>query len=79
MHGHRWSFGGRILGVLDVGTGIRLIRTDAVSRGVMVTVGVWALASGTLLILEAIRARRRMDALLGLQGAPSPRPVDRQR
>jgi uncharacterized membrane protein HdeD (DUF308 family) len=77
--GHRWTVGGLILGVLEVGTGILLITTDAATRGVMVTVGVWALASGTLLILEAIRARRRMDALLGLQGAPSPRPVGKQR
>jgi uncharacterized membrane protein HdeD (DUF308 family) len=77
--GHRWSIGGLILGSMEVGTGILLIRTDAVSRGVMVTIGVWALASGTLLILDAVRTRRRLDALLGLQGAPSPRPADGQR
>jgi uncharacterized membrane protein HdeD (DUF308 family) len=77
--GHRWTVGGLILGVLEVGTGILLIRTDTVTRGVMVTVGVWALASGTLLILEAVRARRRVIALLGPQDAPSPRPADGQR
>jgi uncharacterized membrane protein HdeD (DUF308 family) len=73
--GHRWSIGGLILGVLEVGTGILLIRTDTVSRGVMVTVGVWALASGTLLIVEAVRARRRVSALLGTHAAPSRQPT----
>jgi uncharacterized membrane protein HdeD (DUF308 family) len=69
--GHRWSIGGLILGVLEVGTGILLIATDTVSRGVMITVGVWALASGTLLIVEAVRARRRVSALLA-RAAPDP-------
>jgi uncharacterized membrane protein HdeD (DUF308 family) len=77
--GHRWSIGGLILGGLEVGTGILLIRTDTVSRGVMITVGVWALASGTLLIVEATRARRRVSAILGSRDAPSPQPTDRQR
>jgi hypothetical protein len=57
--------GGLILGVMEVGTGIILVVTDAVSPGVMITIGVWALTSGTLLIVEAIRARRRVRALLG--------------
>ena len=73
--GHRWTVGGLILGVLEVGTGILLIRTDTVTRGVMVTVGVWALASGTLLILEAVRARRRVIVLLGPRANPSPQPT----
>ena len=77
--GHRWSIGGLILGGLEVGTGILLIRTDTVSRGVMITVGVWALASGTLLIVEAIRARRRVSALLESRADPSPQLRDRQR
>lgn len=76
--GHRWSIGGLILGVLEVGTGILLITTDAVSRGVMVTVGVWALASGTLLIVEAVRARRRARAFIGPRDEPSPRPTEGQ-
>jgi uncharacterized membrane protein HdeD (DUF308 family) len=77
--GHRWSIGGLILGGLEVGTGILLIRTDTVSRGVMITVGVWALASGTLLIVEAIRGRRRVSALPEPRADPSPQPTDRQR
>ena len=76
--GHRWSFGGLILGVLEVGTGILLVATDTVSRGVMITIGVWALASGTLLIVEAVRARRRVSALLA-RTAPDLRPTKGQR
>jgi uncharacterized membrane protein HdeD (DUF308 family) len=68
--GHRLSIGGLILGVMEVGTGILLIRTDTVTRGVMITVGVWALASGTLLIVESVRAHRRISALLGPHDAP---------
>jgi uncharacterized membrane protein HdeD (DUF308 family) len=77
--GHRWSFGGLILGVLEVGTGMLLVATDTVSRGVMITIGVWALASGTLLIVEAIRARRRVTALLGTTVDGGPRSKDGQR
>jgi uncharacterized membrane protein HdeD (DUF308 family) len=72
--GHRWSIGGLILGGLEVGTGLLLIATDTVSQGVMITVGVWALASGTLLIAEAVRARRRVSALLA-RTAPDPPPT----
>jgi uncharacterized membrane protein HdeD (DUF308 family) len=71
--GHRWSIGGLILGGLEVGTGVLLIATDTLSPGVMITVGVWALASGTLLIVEAVRAR----ALLGPRDAAGPQPTDR--
>jgi uncharacterized membrane protein HdeD (DUF308 family) len=77
--GHRWSIGGLILGGLELGTGILLIATDTVSRGVMITVGVWAVTSGTLLIVEAIRARRRVSALLEPRADPSPQLRDRQR
>jgi uncharacterized membrane protein HdeD (DUF308 family) len=68
--GHRWSIGGLILGSLELGTGILLIATDTLTRGVMITVGTWALASGTLLIVEAIRARGRARSIL--EGAPRP-------
>jgi uncharacterized membrane protein HdeD (DUF308 family) len=81
--GHRWSIGGLVLGGLELGTGILLIATDTASRGVMITVGLWALASGTLLIWEAVRARRRARAILGPRGAlgadPADQPKDRQR
>jgi len=72
--GHRWSIGGLILGGLELGTGILLIATDTLSRGVMITVGTWALASGTLLIVEAIRARERARSIL--EGAPRPQMSD---
>jgi len=71
--GHRWSVGGLILGVLEIGTGILLIATDTVSRSVIVMAGVWALVSGTLLILEAVRARRRVSAFLA--GAAPDHPL----
>jgi uncharacterized membrane protein HdeD (DUF308 family) len=77
--GHRWSIGGLVLGVLEVGTGILLLATDAESRGVMITVGVWALASGTLLIVQAVRIRRRARAILEPHHATGPQPTDRQR
>ena len=62
--GHRWSIGGLVLGGLELGTGILLLATDTHSRGVMITIGTWALASGTLLIVEAIRARQRAHEIL---------------
>ena len=62
--GHRWSIGGLILGALELGTGILLMATDTQSRAVMITIGVWALASGTLLIVEGVRARRQAHAIL---------------
>jgi hypothetical protein len=57
---------------MEAGTGIQLIRTDALSRGVMVAVGAWALASAALLIVEAVRARRRVSALFGPRDDPGP-------
>jgi uncharacterized membrane protein HdeD (DUF308 family) len=80
--GHRWSIGGLILGVMEVGTGVLLIRTDAVTRGVMIAIGVWALTSGTLLIVEATRARRRVRALLAPAAPdlpPTAEPMEGQR
>ena len=44
----------------------------------MITIGVWALASGTLLIVEAVRARRHVSALLA-RTAPDLRPTKGQR
>jgi uncharacterized membrane protein HdeD (DUF308 family) len=73
--GHRWSIGGLVLGGLELGTGILLIGTDTASRGVMITVGLWALASGTLLIWEAVRARRRARFILGPREAPGAHPT----
>jgi uncharacterized membrane protein HdeD (DUF308 family) len=67
---HRWSIGGLVLGGLELGTGIILIvATDTQSSALMITVGAWALASGTLLLVEAVRARRFAHAILGSRGA----------
>jgi hypothetical protein len=54
-----------------------LVRRGEVALEKM-TVDVWALASGTLLIVEAVRARRRVITLLA-RAAPVPRPTDGQR
>jgi uncharacterized membrane protein HdeD (DUF308 family) len=62
--GHRWSIGGLVLGGLELGTGILLLASDTHARGLMITIGTWALASGTLLIVEAIRARHRAHEIL---------------
>jgi len=67
--GHRWSIGGLILGGMELGTSILLLATDTLSSGVMITVGAWALASGTL----AYRGGdSRPRARSFLEGAPRP-------
>jgi len=76
--GHRWSIGGLVLGGLELGTGILLLATDTHSRAVMITIGTWALASGTLLILEAFRACRRAHAILEDREAAGSPPTNQQ-
>jgi uncharacterized membrane protein HdeD (DUF308 family) len=76
--GHRWSIGGLVLGGLELGTGVLLLATDTQSRAVMITVGTWALASGTLLIVEAVRARRLALVILGSRDAAGIPPINRQ-
>jgi uncharacterized membrane protein HdeD (DUF308 family) len=69
--GHRWTIGGIVLGGLELAMGILLIATESRSRGTMVAVGAWALASGTLLIIQAFRVRRLAGEVLG-SGEASP-------
>jgi uncharacterized membrane protein HdeD (DUF308 family) len=70
---HRWSIGGLVLGGLELVTGIiLLVAADTQSSALMITVGSWALASGTLLMLEAVRARRVAHAILGSRDATAP-------
>jgi hypothetical protein len=76
--GHRWSVGGLVLGGLELGTGILFIAVDTPSRGVMITVGAWALASGSLLIMEAVRARGLALAILGSPDVDGFQPTNRQ-
>ena len=73
--GHRWSIGGLVLGVLELGTGILLLATDTHARGVMITIGTWALASGTLLLVEAFRARGLARSILESRDAAGPQPT----
>jgi len=61
-----------MLRYLELGTGILLLVTDTHLRGVMITIGTWALPS-TLLIVEAFRARGL--ARLILEGGPRPQNV----
>jgi uncharacterized membrane protein HdeD (DUF308 family) len=77
--GHRWSIGGLVLGGLELCMGILLIATDTRSGAVMITVGAWALTSGTLLIVEAVRARRLARAFLGYGDAAGSQPTNAQR
>jgi len=56
--GRRWTIGGLVMGCLEIGTGILLIANDTQSSGVVITVCAWSLASGTLLIVEALRVHR---------------------
>jgi uncharacterized membrane protein HdeD (DUF308 family) len=72
--GRRWTIGGLVLGGLELGTGLLLIATESRSRGVMITVGAWSLASGTLLIVQAFRARRLARALSPPSAATSNGP-----
>ncbi len=67
--GRRWTVGGLIMGCLEIGTGSLLIANDTLSSGVVITVCVWSLASGTLLIVEAVRAHRLAAALVAEGGA----------
>jgi uncharacterized membrane protein HdeD (DUF308 family) len=54
--GHRWTMGGIILGSVEVLLGIILfIVRDAHASTVRITIGVWALVAGTLLLLQGIR------------------------
>ena len=62
--GHRWTFGGVLLGSVEVCLGIIvfLVRNGQAST-VRITIGVWALVAGVLLLLQAARmlqARRGM-------------------
>lgn len=55
--GRRWTLGGLVLGALEVGIGILLVAVDVTSPAVTRTVAAWAFASGTILVIEALRFR----------------------
>ena len=54
--GHRWTIGGIILGSVEVclGAVLFLVR-DAQASTVRITIGVWGLVAGSLLLLQGVR------------------------
>jgi uncharacterized membrane protein HdeD (DUF308 family) len=64
--GRRWTIGGVVLGAFELGLGTLLVLHDALSaRGLVLAAGMWALVSGTLLLLEGIRLVRLRLTLRG--------------
>jgi hypothetical protein len=55
-----------------------LIATDTQSRAVMITVGAWTLALGTLLVVKALGARRLARTTLGSRDVAGSQPTNRQ-
>jgi uncharacterized membrane protein HdeD (DUF308 family) len=55
--GRRWTLGGLVLGGLEIGVGILLVAVDVSSPAVATTIAAWAFASGTILLIEALRVR----------------------
>jgi len=55
--GRRWTLGGLVLGGLEIGVGILLVAVDVSSPAVAKTIAAWAFASGTILLIEALRVR----------------------
>jgi len=60
----RWTLGGLVLGGLEIGLGILLVAADLSSPAVAKTIAAWALASGTILMIEALRLRAAGRALI---------------
>ena len=54
--GHRWTIGGIILGSVEVGLGAMLfLARDAHAPAVRITIGVWGLVAGILLLVQGVR------------------------
>ena len=62
--GRRWTLGGLVLGGLEIGIGILLVAVDVSSPAVAKTIAAWAFASGTILMIEALRLRAAGRALI---------------
>ena len=61
--GQRWTFGGTVLGILEIALGIALVAHDQIaSDGLSIVVGVWGLTAGTLLLLDGLRFRHMANA-----------------
>ena len=62
--GHRWTFGGFILGSIEIASGIvLLLARDARASTLRVTIGVWGLAAGVLLLTQGARMLRIRRAI----------------
>jgi uncharacterized membrane protein HdeD (DUF308 family) len=54
--GHRWTIGGLVLGSVEVGLGAMLfLARNAQAPAVRITIGVWGLVAGSLLLVQGIR------------------------
>jgi uncharacterized membrane protein HdeD (DUF308 family) len=54
--GHRWTIGGLVLGSVEVGLGAMLfLARNAHAPAVRITIGVWGLVAGTLLLVQGVR------------------------
>ena len=62
--GRRWTFGGFILGSIEVAIGIvLLIARDARASTLRITIGVWGLTAGALLLTQGTRMLRIRRAI----------------
>lgn len=54
--GHRWTIGGLVLGSVEVGLGAMLfLARNAQAPAVRITIGVWGLVAGSLLLVQGVR------------------------
>lgn len=57
--GQRWTFGGTVLGVLEIALGLMLMAHDQIGTDALFAgVAVWGLTAGSLLVVDGLRFRR---------------------
>jgi uncharacterized membrane protein HdeD (DUF308 family) len=62
--GHRWTIGGVILGSVEVCLGaVLFFARDAQASTVRITIGVWGLVAGVLLLVQGVRMLRIRRAI----------------
>ena len=62
--GHRWTIGGMILGSVEVVLGVILLLVrNAQGSAVRLTIGIWGLVAGSLLLAQGFRMRQARRAL----------------
>lgn len=62
--GHRWTIGGVILGSVEICIGVVLfLAKNAQASTLRITIGVWGLAAGFLLLVQGARMRRARRAM----------------